>query len=838
MSDFLKLDLFPRGSRQIVRMVLPWAIFAFRAFSFFTVVLILGLSVGVLFAEPSAERRALPPSDEAPEDWTRIPYHESRPEFEPTESEKQRGFALFSRPLVDAVYPESRPGAEERVEKLAFFAAGNQFQTLNFAVYPLQELPSLRVSAGEFRRIQTLDGEMDQDEWLFPPENVQLRLVTYRGIRYPQYSSKTKQYRVLPEYLQEVTVTDAPAKEPQRYFLTFKVPSKMKPGIYAGKVRISWGRDGAEMRSAELPVELKVLGFDLLRDPAKHYSAYYYPPKTSDGQWDRERMEREFAAMRDYGFTRSPVYQMRFDGDGKRFYFPELDFWLELMRKNGMAGPIPTIGGGCSWIASYYYGGKFGKHIRVLTPPKEEFYTELARMCRELKKDVDALPEGTPEMIFGPLDEIAPESTEFGTRVYQAFHDAGLPTYTTKEPHDLSFPKYDHVVDIFASQVFAPSYAETVGRHKREYWCYPNHNSYERKDMVIMCKGGRMTYGFGMWRSGFDLLIPWIWRAGSPDHFDLETSSGGNLLHPETGEVIMTTYWECFREGISDLRYLYTLQNAVIQREGTQNAALNAEIARSRALLQEIWDSIVVKEKYLNRHLWESERFDAYRTRIAERIEALYRFSPVNKKTAPSVIIEPREIEWVDPFQAEFARRDTDGTIQSLPIPLERCIASEDEAKVEIVEGTDVPAGARNDRCVLLTVTVDKERDGSSAKGPYPSNWPALAGYVTKAEWETRGNVKPRGLLMRVYVDSNRTVNAGKTPIHAGVQPGGFSYTTPSELEERVWHTLFVPLENAGYDGMPPVSGLPQSVRLTISEGNHEHGDVLKLYFDEISFIW
>ena len=249
MSDFLKLDLFPRGSRQIVRMVLPWAFFAFRAFSFFTVVLILGLSVGALFAEPSAERRALPPSDEAPEDWTRIPYHESRPEFEPTESEKQRGFALFSRPLVDAVYPESRPGAEERVEKLAFFAAGNQFQTLNFAVYPLQELPSLRVSAGEFRRIQTLDGEMDQDEWLFPPENVQLRLVTYRGIRYPQYSSKTKQYRVLPEYLQDVTVTDAPAKEPQRYFLTFKVPSKMKPGIYAGKVRISWGRDGAEMRS-------------------------------------------------------------------------------------------------------------------------------------------------------------------------------------------------------------------------------------------------------------------------------------------------------------------------------------------------------------------------------------------------------------------------------------------------------------------------------------------------------------------------------------------------------------------------------------------------------------
>ncbi len=210
----------------------------------------------------------------------------------------------------------------------------------------------------------------------------------------------------------------------------------------------------------------------------------------------------------------------------------------------------------------------------------------------------------------------------------------------------------------------------------------------------------------------------------------------------------------------------------------------------------------------------------------------------MNKKTAPSVIIEPREIEWVDPFQAEFARRNAEGTIQRLSIPLESCVASEDEAKVEMVEGAKVPAGAKCERCALLTVTVDKQRDGSSAQGPYPSNWPALAGYVSQKDWEAHGNVKPRGLLVRVYVDSDRTVNADKTPIHAGVQPGGFSYTTPPELEERVWHTLFVPLENAGYDGMPPVSGLPSSVRITISESNHEHGDVLKLYFDEISFIW
>lgn len=795
----------------------------------FTFLLLIFLTP-VLLGEPTkTERRPIPPSDAPPENWTRIPFHESRPEFKPTKTESQRGFALFSRPLVDAVYPESRPSAKERVQKLSFFAAGNQFQTLNFAVYPLENLNSLRVKAGKF---QTSDGSV------FPAENIQVRLVTYRGIRYPQYSSKTEQYRILPEYLQEIDVTDAPAFEPQRYFLTFKVPAGFKPGVYAGNVSISWGENNAENnapKTAVLPVKLTVLDFTLKSDPTKHYSAYYYPPKTSDGKFDRERMRTEFRAMADYGFTRSPVYGMRLN-DERKFFFPELDFWLELMAENGMKGPMPVIGGSCQWIAERYYGAKFAKHVRTLTPPKEEFYEELTRLCDQLKKDVDALPTGTPKMVFGPLDEISSEATEFGTRVYRAFHDAGLTTYTTKEPHDPSFGDYDSVVDIFASQVFNPPYEKTVTRHKQEYWCYPNHNSYERKDMVIMCKGGRMTYGFGFWRSGFDLLIPWIWRANQPNHFDLATSSGGNLL-TDSGEVVMTTYWECFREGINDLRYLYTLQSAVVQREGTQNAALNKEIRKSRALLQEIWDSIVVQEKYLNRRLWDSERFDQYRAQIANQISALLQFEAVNDKIAPSVIIEPRIIEWKDPFQEECQTRLNAGTLQKLTLSPDVCVASEDEARVEIVEGDQLPKGAQSKRCALLTVTIDKQHDGSSAKGPYPANWPALAGYVSNKEYEKQSFDMPRGVLLRYFIESNRTERNDKTPIHVGVQPGGYSFDIADKRAEKTWHTVFVPLENAGYEGTPPASGKPASIRLTISESNHDDGDVIKIYFDEISFI-
>lgn len=828
-------------------------------------------------AEAETVKKALPPSDSAPEDWTRIPFYESRPEFVSTDAEVKRGFAVFSRPLVDAIYPESRPGAEERVEKLSFFAAGDQFQTLNFAVYPLQDLPGLRVVAGDFC---TEGGNV------FPAENIQIRLVTYRGIRYPQYNSKTKQYRVLPEYLQEVTETDAPKGEPQRYFLTFRVPAGMKAGTYSGEIRISY-KDQSLSEAAVLPVSLRVLGFDLQKDPQKNYSAYYYPPKNADGTWSRDAMEREFSAMKDYGFTRSPVYSLSYNADAKKLTFPDIEFWTDLMKRNGLSGPIPVVGGGGTWLAERYYGAKFASHVRVLTPPREEFFEELARQCRELKKDVDANADKYPAMVFGPLDEISSESTDFGVRVYRAFHDAGLVTYTTKEPHDPSYSAYDDVVDIYASQELLPLYDEVMTQHKREYWCYPNHNSYERKDMVIMCKGGRMTYGFGFWRSGFNLMVPWIWRANSPNHFDEKTSSGGNILNPDTNEVIMTSYWECFREGISDLRYLYALEKAILEREAVnQNAEAVNSSAESRkapspelqkltqegrALLQEIWDSIYVQDKYLNRNLWESAKFDEYRTRMADLIEALYKYPALRdipedaegNAAVPSVIIEPRVVKRTDPLAEAFERHSKDGTLKKALILPENCVASEKEAKVETV---DAPAGAQNAKCALLTVTIDKQHDGSSANGPYPSNWPALAGYVADAQKLER---IPHMLLMRVYITSNRTGNAAnaqdgtadgtesgavsektskkasekasetvlKTPIHVGIQPGGYSFNAEPNLAENEWHTILVPLENAGYEGLQPETKAPSAVRITISESNHEDGDVLKLYFDEISFV-
>lgn len=776
-----------------------------------------------IFSTLTLMAEIVPPADSAPEDWTRIPYVESRAEIQPTEKERQQGFLLFSRPLTDPVYPESRPAPDERFSQLQTQAAGNQFQTISFTVYPLKDLPQFQVTAGTFSCGQNT----------IPAENIELRLVTYRDVRYPQYSSKTKEFRVLPEYLQENTPLNLQEKVPQRYFLTFFVPKDFPQGDYTGKIGIAWEGMTQEV---EFPVTLKVYPWELLKDPNKHYSAYYYSPFShqwvregkKDERWAEEAMRKEFRKMKDYGFTRPPVMHLSYDSENDQLYIPQWELWQELIQENGFQYPVPVVGGSIPWIISRMSDVRFGSHLSMNHFPPEECFAKVEDVVRRWKEEYTQ--KKYPPMVFGPLDEISPASTDFGVRIYKIFHDAGLTTYTTKEPMDRSFPAYDSVVDIFASQVFLPTYDEVQKRHKKEYWCYPNHNSYERKDMVIMCKGGRMTYGYGFWRSGFDMLVPWIWRNSSPEHFNLERSGGANIFHPETGDMIMTTYWECFREGISDLRYLYTLQQAIVQREDSTEPEVQKLIQEGKTFLQALWDSISVEEKYLSGNLPDSRKFAEYREKMASLIDQLLTYPATNSRISPSVIIEPRTVESPDSFSAQYHKAVAEGTIRYYPVPLEKSRAQEKEATVELVPA---PEGAKNPQSALLRVLVDQQNDGSGA-GKYLSNWPALYCPVD-AEKLTR---IPKGILIRYRVEYAGNLEKKVTfPLHIGVRPTT-SFNLPGRIEPGTWVTEVHTLQDTNqYDGLGLTKQIPAYLRLTVSEGQYEHGDDLRFYFDEISLL-
>ena len=153
-----------------------------------------------------------------------------------------------------------------------------------------------------------------------------------------------------------------------------------------------------------------------------------------------------------------------------------------------------------------------------------------------------------------------------------------------------------------------------------------------------MMRGGRMTYGFGYWRSGYTTLIPWHWRwVIGQDQFEyLRTKvSPCGMRMDEEGKIIPAIYWECFREGYDDERYLYTLQQTIEERKGLKEC--ENLVNEGEQLLKNIWDSIKVQPMYLDTNVWASENFEKYRWQIACQISALKKYPPLREIKAPSV---------------------------------------------------------------------------------------------------------------------------------------------------------------------------------------------------------
>ncbi|MGA2257357.1 MAG: hypothetical protein ABSG53_22090, partial [Thermoguttaceae bacterium] len=472
--------------------------------------------------------------------------------------------------------------------------------------------------------------------------SIDVRLGTYWNVGYPSYTTLNT-YRRTPELLERVTAHSSPAGECQRYWLSIHVPDDAKPGLYRGTVTV-WD-DGLD-RALGIPIALRVLGFRLQKDPAKHYSAYFYSRNKTlyrghDEAFIRKAADNDYRAMADFGLDMLPTLYLSCE-DGKRIVVRDADEILRMLRA-GLQGPAPVTADGV--IHQVYRdttpGGKVGSHWRVSPLPPQAFYDRITALFRAF--EVQRKVKGWPEFICCPMDEVDPSCQEMGVKVYAAVKAAGMKTYATKDPMDPDAAAYAPYLDIWCSQPYSVPYAQIVAQKRHEYWCYPNHNAGEIKDRLTMCKGGRMTYGFGFWRSGYTTLIPWHWCwTCAAEQFDYLRGgySGCGQRMDDDGEVIPAVYWSCFREGFGDARYVYTLQQAVAQRQDSADPAGQAAVREGRQILQETWQAIHVQPKYLATGMWPSGEFDVIRWRLAAATEKLLRYPASNHLNSPSVLID------------------------------------------------------------------------------------------------------------------------------------------------------------------------------------------------------
>ncbi len=293
-----------------------------------------------------------------------------------------------------------------------------------------------------------------------------------------------------------------------------------------------------------------------------------------------------------------------------------------------------------------------------------------------------------------------------------------------------------------------------------------------------------MTYGFGFWRSGYTTLIPWHWCwTCAPDQFDYLRGgySGCGQRMDDDGEVIPAVYWSCFREGFDDARYVYTLQQAVVQRQDSTDPACQAAVREGRRLLQETWDAIRVQPKYLATGMWPSEEFDAIRWRLAAQTQELLQYPATNQGDGPVGL--DRRHRHAPGQGASSSRRSSRRPRRENSTPSTWAAASAPGSTAPPRARSRSPTDARHEGKTGLrwTVVVDWEHDGGEG-GKYPDRLAA-----DQPQFQAR-RTGPEPLRVARVLDTDRLQPRPGGPEPHAHRPGdSVAHAEEAALREDAW---------------------------------------------------
>ena len=764
-------------------------------------------------------------SKPAPKGWQEVVIKDKHPQVIADKQEQQQGFIVYQRPATEPVYPQSFPAFNEKIDKLVAFASLGESEPLTFTVYALKAIKNLQVNISS---LKFGDNEINSAD-------IEQRVVTYWTTRYPRYTTEGR-YIYTPELLMPIAPLNFPQAFSFRYWFIIHTPKNAKPGLYKGKINLKIA--GKMVKT--IPVSYRVLDIKLLKDPNKHFTAYAYN-KTStfertkfaqgfikDHKRYRTIRLNEYKKMKEYGFDMYPSIYPSFNSRSDEITL-DVDE-LKLMQQAGLKGPVFVyLGGVFNQYHHKFFKQSAGSHC-INLQVNRKFLKNLKRMVAKL--ETIRVKNGLPVFIYGLLDEVAPGKATIAAEIYAKIKELNVPTQTTKDFNASDSSIYHKYVDYWCSGGYSVPYETALSSKKHYFWCYPNDIAGQFKDALIMGKGGRFTYGLGLWRSGFTTLIPWHWRWQVGEAFDYcrgARGGTGNRIDPQ-GLFLPTYYWENFREGYDDGRYIYTLQQLISERRNSINPQCQQVIKTAITYLQTLWNSIPNHEKYIDGNLWLGKRFNLMRWRIAQYILLLQKYPATKKITALSVIIKPEFKQLPKPVQAAYTKFNLQDIARWRNITKEGNLTLSNKVRHD------------SRKVIKWQVTIDKKLDGGGEpSGKYIIGWPRIyrafkPGSIDLSNYEL--------FSIWVYIDSNRdAVQAEQTLLHydfifanpnaKSIKVQGYLLKTVSE---RKWVNIKLNIKDILGSKQVDLQKL-QAMQIWIGESQYPDKASIKFYLADMAFL-
>ncbi|MFH0963140.1 MAG: glycoside hydrolase domain-containing protein [Planctomycetota bacterium] len=574
-----------------------------------------------------------------------------------TKDERDRGYVVFHRSYASEVYPDSRPTRAEIEAGVKGIATPGEFEPLTFSIHPLTD-----------KKVESVTAEL-------PGTTLRIERVVYQRVREGGYNSAISgRYRVEPSYLTPIDEGGVTLKKdtPVRFWITARVGEDTPPGVKRGEATVAFD----DATTCRVPLALEVLPFRLEKDPTITYSVYYdtrawfffagnwpgHPRRDVLAKMTMDQTRAHLADLRDHGMNAiaPPIAWTVKDGKPAAAAVDRSNMLFALYREYGLDAPgvwwrmnMPEVARAAG-AALRDDPNPRGIPKKIDDPRYVEFVRDLIRaMEAERKKN------GWPEIIYAPVDEPGTrEEQDFTKLVCGVVKETGARSYCTMKWWLTK--EFSDAVDIRCyGTSFNPgnehsetNWPEATGREEntragQEFWVYPN---------VLTCGSGvspafgRFWYGFYGLKIGLQGYNPWHhanWPGNPFNDFD-SFYNGGRFVLPGPEGPLSTVAYEGAREGIDDMRYVYTLRQgiarAAVAGDGESEAAQEAH-----ALLAEIKEGVpkyrdwimgyahrgIPTSKMLDdpkmRSMWEplrppqwpAEKMEEYRERIARAIVKL-----------------------------------------------------------------------------------------------------------------------------------------------------------------------------------------------------------------------
>ena len=336
---------------------------------------------------------------------------------------------------------------------------------------------------------------------------------------------------------------DIPAGSLREYWLTVHIPADAQPGTYRGTVSFA-----ARKGSFSLPLVVNVHPFELA--PSRQvYSIYYRAKLSADGQptissegKSEEQYRAEIEDMKAHGV----LYPTNYHGwDESR-----LRTLLSIRRAAGMpAGAFYNLGQSTGNTADT-------EQLRAL----QQKIAQWLALCGEF---------GYTDVYFYGIDEASGDRLKSQQATWQAVQDAGGKTFVAcyKKTFEAMGSLLNCAVLAHWPDPDEAAKWHSVGSHA---FCYANPQVGVEKPATY-----RRNFGLVLWKAGFDGAMDYAYQHGFHhiwNDFDDQRYRDHNFTYPTVDGVVDTLQWEGFREGVDDVRYVTTLEQAIAQAPPAQRA--------------------------------------------------------------------------------------------------------------------------------------------------------------------------------------------------------------------------------------------------------------------------